>query len=777
VLTLWCVVTVLAGLFLVGTPLRWLLHGGRPLGREEWLEVPAVAVAGIVLLLHTLVYCDLPISRCVAWVWVGVAVLWGLMAWRRQVLSSLSSYPLTVFAAGVVVFCVQGLGLFVMGAEWYSGRGHSDQYNYTAVAQFLTDVPFSTTYAQIGHHPYLIDAIKLKYDRIGVMLLQGWFSAVARQDARTLFEPTILLSPTLVVLVVYALGRRLGLRHWPALLAATGAGMLPGLALVHLESFLAHAVSIPLLLSCALALCDLAREPGWRRLLLAGMLVAATTAIYTEITLVLVGLIVLILGGAVLLRVVRPLAGVGCLLAVPALALLLNPLYLPMLYHVCQRSVISTSVKGFADLYPWAYQLQGLGCLWTCDFWAAGDGWPAQLLAWGALVLTAIAGAGWLRAWGRHLLALPGCWRSAGYRNSLLLVSSVLVVAFLPLLVLCKGRDCPYQFYKLLLSVSPLLVLGVALCVTPVRLPIPTEVVPGPTPWTRRQGLIAVLPLVLVLAVTTAGTAAMAQASTRWSEVGGWRGAGQSIACSPYWCGMARVLKAAPKLNLVLAAGSGVFKNCWPAYFARRHEVWLTNPDINDANRVDVDYPQAAHVLDLSTLPEDAHLLTSCWTVMCPQVAGDAQIVWGNCVFLVWKLGRGPFAIRTHAEDQTEISYDAVPSTVTLGMGPKPVRMHFWTNRAGELQLSGRFRVGGTAAGGGSVRLRFSNGQGQSRSVEWQAGKHTVTLPLPAGKSVVTVECLAGAGAPPAAELVRVEMLALRFTDLPTESSVPVDHR
>jgi hypothetical protein len=758
---------VLGGLFLLGTPLRWLLHGCRPLGREEWLEVPAVGIAGVVLLLHNLVYCDVPIRSCIVWVWVGVALLWGLMAWRRQVLQSLSCYPLTIFGAGLVVFCTQGLGMFLMGAEWYAGRGQSDQYNYTAVAQFLTDYRFSTTYEQIGHHPYLIDAIKLKDDRIGVMLLQGWFAAVARQDARTLFEPTILLSPTLVVLVVYALGRRLGLGHWTALLAATGAGVLPGLALVHLESFLGHALSIPFLLICVLALCDLARDPGWRRLLLAGIVVAATTAIYTEMTPVLGGLILLILGGALLLRVMRPGLAVGCMLAVPGVALLLNPVYVPVLCRICQRSMIATNGNCYATLYPWAYQLQGLGCLWMCDFWAASEGWLGQLIAWCALVLTGVAAVGWLRVWGGHLLALRRCAGSDRDRGSLLLVSSFLVVACLPLLVLSRGVECPYQFYKLLLSISPLLVLGVALAVTRVRLPMAAQLVPAPTTWTRRRALVGLLPPLFVLAGATAGTVAMACESTDCSEDGAWRGAGQCVAGNPYWCGMVRALKSAPSLNLVLAAGPNLFTNCWPAYFARRHQVWLTNPGINDANRVDVDFPRAAHVLDLGTLPEEAHLLTSCWDAMCPQVAGDAQIVWGNCVFLIWKLGTGPFAIRTRIEDQANLCYEAVPYTTTLAVGPRPVRMHFWANRPGELQITGRFRPAVPTAAGETLRLRFSDARGRGRTVPCRAGVQAVTLPLPAGKSVVTVECLAGPGTSAAAELVRLERVALRFTDPP----------
>jgi hypothetical protein len=764
--TLLCLVTVLGGLFLLGTPFRWLLNGCRPLGRAEWLEVPAVGIAVIVLVLHNLVYLDIPIGRCVGWIWLSVALLWGVMAWRRQILASLGGYPLTVFAVGLAVFCVQGLGLFIMGAEWYAGRAHSDQYNYTAVAQFLTDWPFSTTLRQIGYHPYLIDAIKLKYDRIGVMLLQGWFAATAHLDARTLFEPTILLCPTLVVLAIHSLGRRVGLRPGQALLAAACAGLLPGLALVHLESFLGHALSIPLLFFCLLALYDLVEKPGLLPVLRVGLLLSATTAIYTELAPLLAGLVVLILGGALLFRVLRVRSALLCLVALPALMVLLNPLYLPILYRICQRSMINTSTNGFVDLYPWAFQLQGLGCLWVCDLWAAKHG-NNPWIGWGSLAVTVHAVFGLLRLWSNHLAWMRQSWRDVRFRHSLLLATGVVVVGLLPLLVLARGTECPYQLYKLLLSVSPLLVLGVAVGVTPTRLPKPAETTAQQLPWTRRQVAAGLLPLLFVLMLATSGTIAMALQSTNTSESAAWRGSGQYITGNPCWRGVLSFVRAAPPSNLILAAGPNVFKNCWPAYFARRHQVWLTNPAINDANRVDTDFPEAAHVLDLNTVPTDAYLLTGGWTAMCTQVGGDAQIFWANPIFQIWKLGPGPLVIRTHIDKPTYIWYDNGPYSITLGVGPQPALMHFWARRAGQLRLTGSFLPAPKLPPGATLRIRFTNAQGQSSSVLCKSGKQTVSLPLEAGKSVVKVECLASPDVPAAAQLVHVENLAVHITDRP----------
>jgi hypothetical protein len=157
--------------------------------------------------------------------------------------------------------------------------------------------------------------------------------------------------------------------------------------------------------------------------------------------------------------------------------------------------------------------------------------------------------------------------------------------------------------------------------------------------------------------------------------------------------------------------------------------------------------------------------------MMCAQVAGDAQIVWANCVFQIWKLGTGPWAIRTHVENQTTIYYDCVAYTVTLVVGPHSARMHFWTNRAGQLQMTGRFLPATNLRRGESMRLRFTNAQGQSCTMRCKPGEQTAVLPLPAGKSAVTVECLADHGVASSPELVRIEKLALRYTDRSTATS------
>src|SRR2546430_2725600 len=92
--------------------------------------------------------------------------------------------------------CLAALFFGSLALDGYTGRSFTDQYNYTSLAQLLTDVPFSTDWNTMGQRPYLVDGLKIKdSDRLGAMMLQGFFGVSTRTDARTVFEPLILLGP------------------------------------------------------------------------------------------------------------------------------------------------------------------------------------------------------------------------------------------------------------------------------------------------------------------------------------------------------------------------------------------------------------------------------------------------------------------------------------------------------------------------------------------------------------------------------------------------------
>src|SRR5262249_54063327 len=121
-----------------------------------------------------------------------------------------------------------------------------------------------------------------QYERIGQALLQAFYTVSTFKDAKALFEPTILLLPAMTVLAVYAVCRRLGLAPGWSLLTAVTAALLPGVATMHLDCFLAQSLGTPFLFLFPVALDDLHRRPGWASLLRAAILLAAIISVYVE---------------------------------------------------------------------------------------------------------------------------------------------------------------------------------------------------------------------------------------------------------------------------------------------------------------------------------------------------------------------------------------------------------------------------------------------------------------------------------------------------------------
>ncbi len=197
-------------------------------------------------------------------------------------------------------------------------------------------------------------------------MLQGFFAVTSRSDAKTLFEPTILIGIPLVVLAIHALCRRLALARGTALIAAVTAGLLPGLALMHLESFLSQALATPLLLYLPAALSDIASRPTGRRLAELGLILAGAVAIYAEFCLIFLGLIVLVLGLAAVQQR-RRWRLLGCGLALAAAPCVLNPGFVPVLLHL-QRQLNASHYPWMMQVYPWALQAEGLTNVWLGSY-------------------------------------------------------------------------------------------------------------------------------------------------------------------------------------------------------------------------------------------------------------------------------------------------------------------------------------------------------------------------------------------------------------------------
>jgi hypothetical protein len=652
--TLGCVALVLGGGLLAWAPLAWVLKGRKPLEELDWLLAPFLGASVVILALHNLVYLDCPVGQAALWVWLAAGGLWlwfllsrlatpagGRPGWGGHLRASFRTLPRSVFVAALLAYGLNGLGLFVIGAQDYFARAHGDQENYTCIAQFLTDNYFSTDWASIGQKPYLIDALVLKdEERLGAMLLQGFFATTAGADANALFEPIVLLSPALLVLAVYALARRLGLDYWPASVAGLAAAVLPGLAGLHLNCYMSHSLSVPFVLVVVLALDRLAAAPAPRHLFCAVILLAGTVSLYGELTLILAGLVLVCLLGGVYQRTLSLRPGLLLLPCLFGLTLGVNPLYgrrvlaLAIARATCPTD--ATVAGGFAD------HSRRLSSVWVADIWAFKPGWTGWCVFGLAALLTLCAVRGLCRL-GISCLGSSGTGAAPGLaRRRAGLILGVLALAVIPVVILLFDHKHPYQFHKLLLSISPLLVVGAA-----------------HAQETGRAGSRLVrlrwAPLVVILASGLIGTTTMALQTVDPVHVS--PSSGQGAVRDKDYQSALHLLRSLRGKNLVLACGPGLFQNSWMAYWARKNDVWLVSPVVNNgfvlahagarppAPNLRV-LPHGLNVIDLRTVPREALLLKSDRNGRQIRLEGDCHLVWSNSQYQLWRLGPGPYTLR-----------------------------------------------------------------------------------------------------------------------------------
>ena len=648
--TLICIGAVLLVGFVIGLPIVWLARDEAHVEEADWLLAPFLGLSISILILHNLTYFNFTVSRCTPWIWGLAGALWLFLLWKRGCRRLLARCPWPILLLSVAVYGVHGLGLIRVGLDSYYGYKNADLYNYTSLAQFFADKPFSTTLETLGQRPDLVDGIKLKDDRIGAMILQAFFASSVQMDAMTLFEPMILLGPALIVISLFLISRKLAIETRYALALSAAGGLVPGIANLQLNSFLSHTLGIPFLFCFLPVVQDAITSPDRRNVLYASVIAAGLTSLYTEFFPIVVGLIVITALGATILRLVRPAMVLVLVIEILALTVGLNPFYNASLLNITRRVDYPTTTL---NVYEAFYNPRGLGTLWISDFYAYEPGRFRQLTFVISIILTVLALLGLLRLAYQGLSFLSrSTWIQQDQRKMCLLRATILAVAVLPLAVFLKDDKHPYQIIKLAFTVSPLLVLGIA-CLGPQ-----VASMPGSGPETRthlfrlwRRAAWAML--LFVVALSCLGTGSMARrvaslpymvaASKQYMHVWAWKGYTPILPIVPVgaWNEALQKLRSLHGEDVVLACGPGVYLNCWPAYAARQNRVWIVNPELNIPP-----FPLGQQLTDLSIVPHDAFVMSCSVTGSQIIIEGDYKLVWTNKVFHLWRLGPGPYTLR-----------------------------------------------------------------------------------------------------------------------------------
>jgi hypothetical protein len=752
-----CIAVVLVSVAALGAPLRWLLNRRQPLSATDWVEAPFLGVAALVLVLQNLVYLDLPVQTTCGWIWLATLLLWGWMAWRRQVLASLAAVPRWLVVAAVGVYLVHGAGLLWAGAAHYMGRAWTDQYTYTVQAEFLVHERFSTTWADIDNRPYLEAALGLKADRLGQSLLLGFFAVSSAQETKVLYEATSLLSPALVVLALYVLSRRYGLSARQALATGVAAGLLPGLAMVHLECFLSHALAIPLILFCLVAVYDLGARPEWRGLLKAALLIAGATSIWKEGWLILVGVTVLTLGGAAVVRCLSWPRMVALSVVLPLAPFVFNPGYTSWVKCITAR----VSEPILSHVFPWAYEVDGLSCIWWGDIVGAPDQtrstwsmnttpgaspWLGDALgdslrkkAWLVrgltLALTALGAYGLVRSCLRHVFdAQRAAWTNPEHRRSCALALSVLGLAAFPLLLDVKDSQHSYQYYRSLLMVCPLFALGVSL----VGYSPPWEAARagaaagrGENFQVRRLTTGLLLTCVVVLGVLGTSVMAVQPAQPQWRW---WRsGAAQLLERDVQQ--LEHQLTALHDCNLLIESDSSphllnrpLLSNCWVYYFARHNRVRRGSAQPGAApTQEPTGSPGRCYVLKSRRGPSSGFAQLS---------AGDATLAWSNASFELWQMDSERWAFLERIDSPNGVEGE---QRSFLWLGNDPAKLEVTAGGHGYLTLRAQFSLGPSLPDVPLRRVKIATNHGHEEVVEIHGGGQAVTLPVPAGKTTISL--------------------------------------
>lgn len=533
-----------------------------------WIIAPFTGIAVNVIILQNLVYLNIPLSKSSMPYFFTICI--PAIVLFKKASRSFSKETLSAILCAFMALALHGAGYLIVGYRNYVGYGWMDQFNYTAVAQFLTDLPYRTGLNEIGHQVYLLNAVIKKTDRIGQSVLHGFFASVAHCNTKSLYGAVSLLSPFLTFLACWLVAAHLDYRGWKRMAVSFSAALMPGIAKIHLHCFLSNAFAIPFLLLFPIIIRTTLNCFAVRTLLLVSLMLAIINAVYTEFMPVFVVLLFLsFLLHAFITRSFQKKYLIG-FISIIAIALIVNPFFIKLCMTILGRNALPNVLN---NVYPFALTIEGITRFWF-GFSFEKAGAPVEMPAnFISLAFTFLAFAGVL-----SLLK-----RKADVVSGLIFACSVL-----PLLIFSSVLPYPYQYYKILLSISPLFIFGLwEFTFDEWDKIFPARIV--------KSVLLLLLAYHLFLTPLLSSFSKTRKGS---SIVGYSHGAGN----------IAQYERLEKMQNEdILLSGSHQFRIAWMAYHGRNNRLWLMNDLIGDVSLKC--YPQKFLFNDLGTLPDSIKVI------------------------------------------------------------------------------------------------------------------------------------------------------------------------
>jgi len=262
---------------------------------------------------------------------------------------------------------------------------------------------------------------------------------------------------------------------------------------------------------------------------------------------------------------------------------------------------------------------------------------------------------------------------SIGAAPTLALRLSLLCLALGPLPFLLSGRH-PYQYYKVVQSAAPALVVGLVALLCGVT-------------WTRVRARRAgpALVALLALAATFASLSLVQATATPILDPR----SNAALLLAPDERELCDRLETLRGERLVFGRGLLPALNAWLTYAARFNDVWLAEPFLS-RDRLERS-PDATRLLDLPAAPLGALLLTRRDDQTFARPPG-AQTLWTNAAYELWRPRAGPwvtlFDVDHPGRNEPRQALDRPHVGQTYALGRAELRLRLCAGEAGRASIT-----------------------------------------------------------------------------------------
>lgn len=721
-ITLWVIFVSFSSLFFIGLPFSLVLSCSKEKQDNTiWIAAPFFGLAVIVLLLQNLSYLGICIGISFFWLWIISLLMWVWLIKFRNVRLRVvfSIVPKGLFIAGSIVFLIHSLGLIIAGADYYVGRAWHDLFNYTAMAQFLVDFPLNTPLENLLNSPYALQGrYHVLIERMGQSIFHGFLAKSTFTDAKTTFESSILISPFLIVLAIFQLlqGLRLSFLSKKTVIIVSGiAGLLPSIAMLHLESFFSHALAIPLLLIWPYVVFQAIEYPHWKRIVAASLVLGAVSTIYTELYVIFIGLGIVITVCRFVCCRNNKAASLWSLLIVMLSAIIMNLGFINVLRTIISRITGSDVLSG---IYPWAVSIEGLSRLWLGDLITKFPPFLQQSFGWISifLLLLAFLGLGMLS------------WKK---RDSYAIAIFVLAALPFALIIYGGGRGYYYQFYKLLLTISPLLPVGILIAINVIKERFHLHGLFFRTIYRSSMAALLILICSGIIDMTL-----RTGIGTTLEVIG--RGGAHKLKV-PSTKKVQTLLTNMHGQDLFLLWKDdfygGGYMNGWLAYFARHNRVQIANHDFCDTT--------------MDTYLSKNKKISPHSFIMIPPapfsvIGSSANRVWTDDPYHLWKLSGVNWAILSEIANVNGL--EQTPNgNYFFWMDDDRTQIKILAGRDGKAVLSGCLNPGPSIAATSKCNMVVQTNHGWEKNLEFELkgdDQIVITIPVFEGENVVNLRSL-----------------------------------